>query len=215
MAVHYLYDGVDQVDTTVLIKGPAASVTGAADGTYATSEFTVLDPGGTLTYKPLKTWAIEEDLCSQPRTFTGIIQSVKVGRGRYMLSAGREWTLSVMDLNGLLHLRVLPLATAKRPRETFDARMAWLMGTVGMTGVVYDNGQIASRGGQMFDEADYRHQYADDVLASIASGWLFFVYWDAATDGRCPQLDAGPQQRPRRLRRRDCVPHRTRPGARW
>lgn len=160
------------------------SLTSAADGDKATSGLAIDDPDGSRNYIGLQLVTVDETACTPSRCFTGRIGSIGVSRGRYKDGPGRVWTMEVEDLNVLLHTRVLKGADAHRKAESFATRMAWFLSTIGIDGVIFDNGLIASRPGFMYDETDYRHWYHDAVLGDMARGWIFFVYWDSsATPG--------------------------------
>lgn len=187
MTLRYLYNGVEQTNTATRIKGPASSVTARADGDVASGEAVIKDPTGALGYDLLRTFQIVEDACvPAPILFTGMIYNIRVGRGEYTTGPGREWTFTFTDLNGLLHERVFNDKTAKRPKETGNARLAWLMASPLMAGRVYDHGEISSLP-DMYDEDDFRGHYASDVVTSLLvssvtdDAMTFFVYLDQAS----------------------------------
>lgn len=184
MTLRYIYNGIELADTTTRIRGANPTIAQRADGTYTTGSATLRDPTGTLTYLNLQTFAVVEDLCvDAPVLHYGLINNLKASRGDYTTGAGRVWTFDFTDINYLLHMRVLRGLAAKRSSEDGDARMAWLLGTLGMSGVVHDNGMIAANP-WVFDESDYRGKYADEVLPDLCVssvtdvGRIFFVYYD-------------------------------------
>jgi hypothetical protein len=187
MTLSITYAGSERAGR-VLLEGGIASLTTAADGTFATSGVRIEDPDGVLDLRQLQPFIVEESDCAQPRCFTGFMYDVKISRGPYRNGPGRIWELEIVDLNFLLHLRVLRGAAANRPKETGSDRLTWLLSTVGMAGVVFDNGFVMANAWS-YDETDYRGKYADDVLSDIvtaatAGRWVFFVYWDdSATPG--------------------------------
>lgn len=169
-------------DTVVRLRDGIEGLTEAADGSVAFAGIQIEDPGGTLDLDGWHRFHVLEDACSQPRIFTGYFAARNISRGRYRNGASRVWDCDVVDLNALLHLRVLRGTAAKRPQESGTARLNWLFSTAGMSGVVYDNGYVTANA-WLYDATDYRGQYADDVLRDIisASGvgrWVFFLYWD-------------------------------------
>jgi hypothetical protein len=181
MTLSITYAGSERAGQ-ILLEGGIASLTSAADGTFATSGVRIEDPDGVLDLKQLQPFIVEESDCAQPRCFTGFMYDVKISRGPYRNGPGRIWELEIADLNFLLHLRVLRGAAANRPKETGSDRLTWLLSTVGMAGVVFDNGFVMANVWS-YDETDYRGKYADDVLSDIvtaatAGRWVFFVYWD-------------------------------------
>lgn len=187
MTLFFAVGGVDIGASAVRLEGGIASLTAVADGSVATAGVEVDDPTGALSFIDLQSFTVTETDCTtQPRCFTGYIYNLRIKRGPFRTTGGRVWVFDVGDLNFLLHLRTLRGATAKRPRETINARITWLLTTAGMTGVVFDDGLVGSRPGEYVDETDYRHQYADEVLQDVATGWIFFVRWNA-TNSR-PEL---------------------------
>jgi hypothetical protein len=187
MTLRYLYNGVEQTNTSTRIKGPISSITDRADGDVGSGEAIIKDPTGALTYDMLRTFRVVEDACvAAPILHDGMIYDIRVGRGDYVTGPGREWTIQFTDLNGLLHERVLYDKHAKRKRETGDARMAWLMASRAMAGLVYDNGAVGTLV-DPFDEADFRGQFAEDVLQSLMptsimdEAKVYFVYMDQAS----------------------------------
>lgn len=183
MSIRYLIAGSVLADNvTVSIKGPINTLETAADGSFSTMECEVLDPGGTLAFKQLATFVVEETDCSDPRSFMGMIFNVKIDRGPYLTGAGRRWTFTVQDVNYVLGLRRLHGASANRPVESGTARLTWLLSSVALSGLAADLGHIMANA-WTYDKADYRGKLATDVLADIvgaaSSGrWTFFAYWD-------------------------------------
>lgn len=186
MTIKYRYGPAltELTDTVVRIKGPINSAGTNADGSFDTAEIEVLDTNGSLTFQQLQPFVIEEtDDTFDPQSFRGMIFNIKVNRGPFVTGPKRKWTLSVADINHLLKMRILKGAAAKRPKETGSARIAWLLTSIALSGLVYDNGEIASNLWE-FEAADYRGKYAQDVLAEIVGAaaeddrWVFFVYWD-------------------------------------
>lgn len=176
--------GVDLSDRVRLEDG-LQSITSAADGSFGSSTIRLDDPSGNLTVTPWSYVTIRETACTPARAFTGYVYNQNVDRGPSRTAGGRVLVVDIVDLNELPRLRVLRASDAKRPAESGDARMAWLLASVGMAGLVYDRGQIGANVLQ-FGEADFRGQYAADVLASLCvsaggPGVIFFVYWDHAT----------------------------------
>jgi hypothetical protein len=159
-------------------------ITENADGTTARSGIVFDDPDGGLDLTGYTTIAIEEDDCSFARLFTGYVISRSIQRGPYRSGASRIWDCDLIDLNDMLHQRILRGTAAKRPQETGSDRLDWLLATTGMAGRVFDNGFVMNNA-WIYGPTDYRGQYADDVLRDIVSAasfdrWTFFLYWDDA-----------------------------------
>ena len=181
MTLFFTYDGSDLGNTTVRLEG-GMQVTAAADGTIASAQVTIDDPTGALSLTVMQQFSITETACSAQRLFTGYIYNIRQDRGPFVNGAGRVWTLEIADLNWLLHLAVLRGSSAKRPLESGNARMTWLLSQLT---TVADNGLVGANP-WMFDEADYRGRYPNEVLpdlcvsSSTTVGRIFFVYWDQA-----------------------------------
>ena len=188
------YAGVDLGNTTIRFEDGLANVSQAGDGSIAVAGVKIDDPTGALTFTEWQPFIVDETACTPRRMFTGYLTNKRTSRGPYNLAAGRIYEFDLVDLNGLVHVQLLRGATAKRPRETGNARLAWLMGSVGLSGIVYDNGFVGSIV-DYFDEADYTNRYPDEVLndlcvSSVSEvGRIFFVYWDHATSRASLFLD--------------------------
>lgn len=190
MTEFFSYAGVGLGNTKIRLNGSVhdgvPGVTQNADGTPATGGVTIDDPTGALTYTELGQFTFDETACSRLRVFTGYLSNMRVSRGPYVNGAGRIYDFDLIDLNYLVHLRPLRGSTAKRPAETGNQRLTWLLASIALSGIVYDNGFVGSNVNN-FDEADYTDQYADSVLADLCVssitevGRIFFVYRDNTT----------------------------------
>jgi hypothetical protein len=177
-------DGVE-IDASRILLPVDQGFTENADGTAARAGVLFDDPLGDFNPRAWGLLEVEEDDCPQPRIWTGWIISRRISRGPYRDGAGRIWDTDIIDLNELLHFTALQKNRddAMRPRETGTARLNWLMGTLGMDGIVFDNGFVMANA-WIYDETDYRGQYADEVLRDIVSAsgvgrWTDYLYWDA------------------------------------
>lgn len=182
----YLGIGGTDVAGKMVLPDGLGEVTSAADGQPNECLITVDDPDGTMTFLELDQVIAAESACAFPRMFTGIVTQAVHRRGTYKDGPGRVWDITFTDLNERMHRRVLHAADADRPSETGTERLDWLMGTVALNGLLTDNGQIMANAWQ-YDPADYRGEYADDVLSSIVSAsavsrWTFFAYWDPVAE---------------------------------
>lgn len=178
--------GTDVAGKMVLPEG-LGELTSAADGQSNECLITVDDPDGSLTFLELDDVIAEESACAYPRSFTGIVTQSNHRRGTYKDGPGRVWDITITDLNERMHRRVLHDADANRSSETGTERLDWLMSSVALDGLLVDNGQIMANAWE-YDTADYRGEYADDVLSSIVSAsavarWTFFAYWDPIAEG--------------------------------
>ena len=186
MTQFFTYDGVDLGNASVRLEEGVPGFTSNADGSFGVGGLRIDDPTGALTFTQLQEFSHTETACSQPRTFTGYLWNMRVGRGPYRSGAGRVYDFDFADLNWLLTLQPLRGSTAKRPVETGDQRLAWLLASVALSGIVFDNGLVGSNTNS-FDEADYRNRLATEVLADLCvsssadTGRIFFVYRDNAS----------------------------------
>lgn len=119
------------------------------------------------------------------RLYTGIIGQRTYSRGDYgVTGVSRVIEVELHDLNALMSFRVIPNSdrTAIRARESVTARMAWIMSTNYMNGVV-DNGAVDSNA-TMMPKNDYRGQRPVDVVndceMAAGFGWNAWVRWDEA-----------------------------------
>jgi hypothetical protein len=182
MTLTITYGGADVTDD-VWLEGGIISLTSTANGSAdSVAALSVDDPDGGTTLLPLGEVIVEESACSDSRCFTGTALNLRISRGPYRSGPGRVWEFDVPDLNELMKRRILRGSDANRPAESGSDRIDWLLTTVGMAGVVFDNGAIAANS-WTYEATDYRGQYALDVMESIVSasgelGRVFFVYWD-------------------------------------
>jgi hypothetical protein len=163
---------------------PSDALTGmtiaAAVGDVATSSLVFDDPTGTLGYNGdglvgLHRMYLVEDQCSNPNdnvVFNGYVGIREYRRGTRQgvspLGAGRRVTCDLQDDNAILSFRKIRTSDGNRPAETADARLLWLLG--GVLNTVHDTGFIdhTALSHLKMDAADYRGQYARDVLNDIA-----------------------------------------------
>lgn len=177
------YDDVDLGNQAVRLGGLPGFTTVADGAAVSFGGFVVDDPGSTRTLVGLQKFAIDETACTPKRMWTGYALARTVKRGPFVVGSDRVWDVTVGDINMALQFRVIRGANAKRPAETDVARLAWLLTTDSLSGLVYNNGGVNLTDNiQTLDAADYRGQYANDVLRDIGSvlfGKQFFCYWDS------------------------------------
>lgn len=118
------------------------------------------------------------------RVWNGYIGAREYMRGEESgitpIGAARRILVELADDNAILHFRVAYASDADRPAERAGQRLAWLLGSDYLA-TVHDNGFVAYPCNPM-DKADYRGQYASDVLADISkiTGDNYFTYFDEA-----------------------------------
>jgi hypothetical protein len=180
----YTYDGVAL--THAVKPSDVSLASGAEVGNPLTSKLVIEDPAGTLTLLGHRSFVVEESACSQPRLFTGWTTERGIGRayaaGQFGNSTARVHDMSIIDLNALFRFRIISGTDGNRPEETSDARLAWLLGSSYLSGLIADTGFVISNT-RVVDAADYRTRYPEDVMRDLmdrAVGLLnYFAFWDA------------------------------------
>lgn len=167
--VFYNYQGAEDWEMSQDATGP-----GGGQGTVV-----IQDPTGDLTVRTWMPFTVEESSSSQPRLVTSWITKVTERRGLYQVGVGREFVCELADPNVLLGLRLIMGRDGIRPSETDTARLAWLIGSDYLDGIVFDTGYINGNG-TTFDAVDYRGQFATDVLNDLSRGRIYFAFWDPA-----------------------------------
>ncbi len=151
------------------------------------------DPTAALTLVGWRPYVVEETACSQPRLFTGWVAPRNIGRsfeqGQFVGADARIHDATILDLNAAFNLRIISGSDGKRPQESVDARIAWLLASNYLAGtsgtLVANTGKVATGFSLLMDEADYRGSFAADVLADCAGRYAtpinWFAFWDPAT----------------------------------
>jgi hypothetical protein len=184
MAQFFLIDGADIGVEAVRLGSEQGFVEFAERGTVATSMLQVDDPLGVRDLTGWQGAAFLESLCPNPSLFRGYLAARTIGRGdgdSLILAAARRWDVDLVDLNAKLYWRVIHLREGKRPRETDIARRNWLFGSQWFPSDVETSTFVSDDEPATLDEADYRGQYAADVLNDCVAarfGKNYFVFWD-------------------------------------
>ena len=175
-------------------------------GNVSTGGFSPEDPAAALEMVGWRSVAIDETACTtQPRLFTGYIADRDIGRSfdqtQFIGDDPRIHDTTILDLNACLGLRIITGADAKRGVESLSDRVAWILGSVYLAGLVSDTGKIQDFGAMdPMDATDYRGRYASDVLADCndRSGGIlnYFVFWDPAPTLTWPSTTPDPPARP-------------------
>lgn len=155
-------------------------VTSASQGEVGQGRFIIDDPDGTIATTGWKDVEVAEDTT---RIFTGFVHGRRVHRGPEHIARGREITVTTMDGNDLLR-RLVIHDTKKRPAETVNARIAWLLTELARVGVS-DYGRVQSSGVLLDADKSIKGRYPVDVLAPIAKAISFnyYVRWNADEGG--------------------------------
>ena len=185
MSIIYKINGVTLTNRVRLMEEGEGFVTAAERGSVATGGVMIDDDDASLTINGWQTFTVDDDEAfPYSRVFTGFIVERNLGRNsRYRTTTARVHDCSILDMNAYLHLHVLRANAAKRAAETDVARVAWLLTSEALSGLVYDRGLVSSSSPINFLEADTRRTFADEVITTIApvAGKNFFAYYDNAT----------------------------------
>lgn len=183
---------VSVAGTTIADAIPPSSVQAtqmANDGEAGFGGFSIDDPGSDILTVGHKAVVIEESECSQPRLFTGWTTQRDMGRSdeRGMIVADdRLHDVTTVDMNAAFRFRILRGADTKRPEETMDERLAWLLTKPALTAFIDDTGYVSTGYDSVMDEADYRGLYPAAVLDDILARWLvdltYFAFWDPVAE---------------------------------
>ena len=150
------------------------------------------DPTAALTLVGHKPIAITESACSQPRLFTGWTVERSMGRSfeqsQFVGADPLIHDTTIVDLNAALGFRIITWTDGKRPEESVDDRLKWLLASnyvAGPDGTLFeDTGFVHTGFSLLMDECDYRGSYPADVLADMSTRYAtvinYFVFWDPA-----------------------------------
>lgn len=177
MAATYIFGG-QIIDTVVYDE--VELVESADLGSIGQSSLTIFDEAGTLNVIGLKTFKATESDCGDRRTLRGFVEERTYERGVAEASNSRTIRVSVSDVNDLLAQRALVGKDAKRPRETVNKRVNWLLGTPELGDLVSTSGRVNSST-EMMDKADHRNSFPGDVLmecAQAAGNFNYYVFQD-------------------------------------
>lgn len=147
------------------------------------------DPAASLALVGHRPFHIEETDCSQPRLFTGWVTTRNVGRsleqGQFVGAAARIHDTTIVDLNACFGFRIITGADGNRPAESLSARVAWILSSTYLAGLVDDTGKVHDFGASdPMDATDYRGQYPDAVLSDCndrtGNVLNYYAFWDPA-----------------------------------
>jgi hypothetical protein len=175
----FTYDGgpLDRIRIASVELTESAETGQPGDG-----RFTIDDTQGTQAIVGQMDFTLTEDDCTDTLCFGGEISDRTISRQAEAAGTSREIEVTVQDYNARLGWRTFFGTDAKRPAETVDDRIAWLIATDEFSSII-DNGRIASSSKDM-DAADYRNQSPGDVLADCVmatGGWNYHVQDYGAT----------------------------------
>lgn len=164
MAELYTYNGTH---LTTVRENSAEFTLSAELGAVGSGRFVIEDTAGTVAIVGQKDFAHTESSCASNLTFRGYVADRRYTReADPQVAASRNIEVTLSDLNDMLTFRLISGSDGKRPAETVAARGAWLMASDYVT--FDDNGRCSFSSAKGMDAADYRGQYAGDVLADMA-----------------------------------------------
>lgn len=193
MGSEHYYDGSLLVPpTTVQLADERNGFTARAFGAQGvTITLAVDDPVGALAFEPFKTWRVKETVApvGSQIIWAGFVKdrriSRRIGEQVFPTGTGRRWEVDIEECNAFIRRRLLlPTDGANREAETIDARIAWLLTTVGFTGgLIVDGGLIASSTLTM-DPMDYTAATGDEVLngCAVRCGFVPYIRYREGSD---------------------------------
>jgi hypothetical protein len=182
----YTYDGAA---LTHKVAPSGIDIPQRADmGEVSMGGIPIEDPAGDLTMLGHRPFTVEESACAQPRLFTGWTAERGIGRdldlGLFVGPNPRIHDATILDLNALFGFRLISGADAKRPEETWEARLEWILHSDYLTGLISTSRTFTDTWPNPMDEADYTGSYPSSVLDDLAQRFdgavNYFAFWDPA-----------------------------------
>ncbi len=187
MSLSYTYNGAAFEGS---VPPSSLSPTQMADGGQAAFGGLVVDDAAAeILTVGHKAFTVEESDCSQPRLFTGwtterdMARSVERGM---IVGDDRLHDVTLIDLNALFNFRQISGTAADRPEESWGDRLAWILASDFLDGLIADTGFVmAAPPAWECDAADYRGQYPSAVLNDLLEvsntyELTYFAFWDPA-----------------------------------
>lgn len=184
---------VDLGTEAIRLGSISGFVTIAELGEVGISSIVIDNPDGTVGHSSdqivgWKLFTVDEgaEASGNQRTYMGYIQDRTYRRradSSLITGVANEIAVNISDLNALLQLRIISDTDGNRPSETVSTRLTWLLGSDYLTGLVYDNGFVASSS-VVCDKNSYVGQKPFDVLSALAiyASFNFFVYYDESQE---------------------------------
>ncbi len=173
-------------DTAYNIRLGAVGLTTKGDGDVGFGNIQFDDPDKSIVTRSfMDVLVVEDDCIAAPVLYHGCMGTRRISRQSgditYKDGVSRGIDADILDGNEYLAFRLLINPDAKRPAEGDDDRIAWLLSNAdpgGLDGLIADLGGI-NTAPNPFEDADYRGQYAKDVLSDMADplGKVAFVYF--------------------------------------
>lgn len=166
-------------------------LTTRADGSPGFGSIIFDDPDKSLTVRGWMKVVVHETACTDaPILFSGYVGPRRYSRtgpnGTYKSGGSRYIDTTLVDENAVLGIRLITEPDGKRPAESHNDRIAWLLASDYLDGLIESDDLVDTSHPRPFEEADYRDQFPDNVLEDIAGPIFrtFFVFVDGATGDR-------------------------------
>jgi hypothetical protein len=177
MAELHTYNDVTHLTT---IQDESLSVSQSAEtGAVGTGTFILDDTAGAISIIGQKDYLYTQSSSASNTIFRGFIGDREYERDEATprVTTSRLIMVHVDDLNAMLGFRLIG-SDGNRDAETVAERVAWLLGSDYLTGLVVDNGRVNAPSDKGMTKADYRNQMPGDVLgdcALAAGGYNYHV----------------------------------------
>ena len=192
MTLVYYYDAAP---LTHGVKPSAVNLPTRADnGEAAMGGVPVEDPDADLAIVGHRPFYVTETECAQPRLWTGWTQERGIGRAAERGLIGSEdarlHDMTIVEYNAVFGFLQCSGTDAKRPAETWKARLDWIVASDYLSPFLEDTGYVASDPvldpfylGRPMDAADYTGQtptaVLDDLVGRLPGFYMrYFVFWD-------------------------------------
>jgi hypothetical protein len=172
------------------VKPSTISITTRAEnGEAEFGTIPIEDPDASLDLVGHKPFLVEDDDCAQPRLFTGYVAQRDIGRSTERGLRGDEdqrlVEVSIVDCNAIAGFRPISGDDGNRPEETWDARLAWIMGSDYLDGLYGEDTTWIDAHDNPMDAADYRGGFPaavlDDLVNRFEGAMNWFFAWNPDT----------------------------------
>ena len=158
----------------------------AENGEVSFGSLPVEDPTAALTLTGHRPIYLAESACSQPRLFTGYVTSRDVARSydqtQFVGADPRVHDATMADANAIFGFRIISGTDGSRPEETWDARLAWILGSDYLVGLHGGSTAWLDSHTNTMDAADYRGAVPsavfDDLVGRFDGAANYFAFWD-------------------------------------
>lgn len=186
MTMRFSYALTDLGNTVVRLGSISGLTMRAYKGEVASCDIILEDPAGTIDIEPFRSFVVDELACSAIRIGKWyIVQRDYTRTDSLRTGAARSIKVALYDLNATLSMKLITHSTFhyKRPAETDEDRINWLLAQVLDTIPIVDSGLIDFSDPVQLSAVDYTGQFPLQVLTDCAnrSNKNFFIYSDEST----------------------------------